>query len=93
MNVIIPIVLILQFISGVYLRFSDLPDWLQNVASVFPLKWLAQGMRAVFLPENFEAFEPGESWNLVGVALATGIWLVLGLVLARLTFRWIRKDS
>ena len=91
--VIIPIVLILQFISGVYLRFSDLPDWLQNVASVFPLKWLAQGMRAVFLPENFEAFEPGESWNLVGVALATGIWLVLGLVLARLTFRWIRKDS
>jgi ABC-2 type transport system permease protein len=91
--VIIPIVLVLQFISGVYLRFSDLPEWLQNVASVFPLKWLAQGMRAVFLPENFEAFEPGEVWNLAGVAIATGIWLVVGLVLARLTFRWIRKDS
>ncbi|MDW4677741.1 ABC transporter permease, partial [Escherichia coli] len=34
--VIVPIVLVLQFISGVYLSFSDLPEWLQNVASVFP---------------------------------------------------------
>ncbi len=91
--VIIPIALVLQFISGVYLGFSQLPEWLQNVASVFPLKWMAQGMRAVFLPENFEALEVGEVWNLGGVAIATGLWLVLGLILARLTFRWIRKDS
>ncbi|BDZ45633.1 hypothetical protein GCM10025866_15420 [Naasia aerilata] len=34
--VIIPIVLVLQFISGVYLVFSQLPEWLQNVASIFP---------------------------------------------------------
>jgi ABC-2 type transport system permease protein len=91
--VIIPIVLILQFISGIYLPFTSLPDWLQNVASVFPLKWLAQGMRAVFLPDSFEALEQGGTWNLPGVAIATGIWLVAGLVLARLTFRWIRKDA
>ena len=91
--VIIPIVLVLQFISGVYLTFTSLPDWLQNVASVFPLKWLAQGMRSVFLPSTFEAAEQGASWNLPGVAIVLGIWLVVGLVLARLTFRWIRKDS
>jgi len=91
--VVIPIVLVLQFISGVYLTFSQLPDWLQNIASVFPLKWMAQGMRAVFLPENFEAAEPGGLWNLEGVALATGIWFVVGLVVCRVTFRWIRKDS
>jgi ABC-2 type transport system permease protein len=91
--VIIPIVLVLQFISGVYIAFSSLPDWLQNFASVFPLKWLAQGMRSVFLPSTFEAAEAGGSWNLAGVAIATGIWLVTGLILARLTFRWIRKDS
>src|SRR5690606_18934049 len=42
--VIIPIALVLQFISGVYLSFSMLPEWLQNVASAFPLKWMAQGM-------------------------------------------------
>jgi len=91
--VIIPIVLVLQFISGVYIQFSALPEWLQNVASVFPLKWLAQGMRAVFLPERFEAAEPGGEWNLMGVLVVSLIWLVVGLIVARLTFRWIRKDS
>ncbi len=91
--VIVPIVLVLQFISGVYLVFSDLPEWLQNVASVFPLKWMAQGMRYVFLPESYEIMEQGESWNLPGVAIALAVWLVLGLVLARITFRWVRKDA
>jgi len=91
--VVIPITLVLQFISGVYLAFSNLPDWLQNFASVFPLKWMAQGMRSVFLPEELVILEPNESWELPGVALVLGLWLVVGLVLARLTFRWIRKDS
>jgi len=91
--VIIPITLVLQFISGVYLSFTQLPDWLQNVASVFPLKWMAQGMRAVFLPDGYSTLEQGGTWDLPGVALVTAIWLVVGLVAARFTFRWIRKDS
>ena len=91
--VIIPIVLILQFISGVYLTFTKLPEWLQNAASLFPLKWLAQGMRSVFLPSTFEAAEAGAVWNLTGVAIVLGIWLVAGLVAARVSFRWVRKDS
>jgi ABC-2 type transport system permease protein len=91
--VIIPITLILQFISGVYLQFSQLPSWLQNFASIFPLKWLAQGMRSVFLPDSFKTLEQGHSWDLGGVVLVTLIWLVVGLVLCRVTFRWIRKDS
>ncbi len=91
--VVIPIVLILQFISGVYLRFDGLPEWMQNLASIFPLKWMAQGMRSVFLPEKFAAFEQGGGWDLGWVAIALGAWLVAGLVLSRLTFRWIRRDS
>lgn len=91
--VVIPIVLVLQFISGVYLAFAGLPEWLQNVASVFPLKWLAQGMRSVFLPDAFEQLEMNESWDHPGILLVCGIWLVVGLVLARVTFRWIRKDA
>lgn len=91
--VIIPITLVLQFISGVYLPFNALPAWLQNVASVFPLKWLAQGMRSVFLPAGYEQVEPGGTWNLGGIAIATAIWLVVGLVVCRITFRWIRKDD
>ncbi|MWB99355.1 ABC transporter permease [Agromyces seonyuensis] len=91
--VIVPIVLVLQFISGVYLQFSALPEWMQNLASLFPLKWIAQGMRAVFLPEEFAAMEPSGAWDLGWVAVALGIWLVAGLVLSRLTFRWIRRDA
>lgn len=91
--VIIPIVLVLQFISGVYIAFASLPEWLQQVASVFPLKWLAQGMRAVFLPSTLEQVEAGADWNLPGIAIACALWLVVGLIAARLTFRWIRKDG
>jgi ABC-2 type transport system permease protein len=91
--VVIPIVLLLQFISGVYLNFAQLPGWLQNVASIFPLKWMAQGMRAVFLPGSFEAAEPSGHWDLGLVALVMGVWLVVGLLLCRFTFRWIRKDG
>ena len=91
--VIIPVTLILQFISGVYLQFNVLPVWLQNFAGLFPLKWLAQGMRSVFLPDSFKVLEQGHEWNLTGVLIATAIWLVVGLILCRVTFRWIRKDS
>jgi ABC-2 type transport system permease protein len=54
---------------------------------------MAQGMREVFLPASFEVLEQGESWNLPGVALACGIWFVVGLIVVRITFRWIRKDT
>jgi ABC-2 type transport system permease protein len=91
--VVIPIVLILQFISGVYLQFYVLPEWMQNLASLFPLKWMAQGMRAVFLPEDFAVLEQNESWDLGWVAVALLIWLVVGLVASKLTFRWIRRDA
>ena len=91
--VVIPTVLVLQFISGVYLQFYLLPEWMQNIASLFPLKWMAQGMRGVFLPESFASLEPSGSWDYGLIALNLGIWLVVGLVLSRVTFRWIRKDG
>ncbi|QNN63977.1 ABC transporter permease [Leucobacter denitrificans] len=90
--VVLPIVLLLQFVSGVYLQFSMLPEWLQNVAGIFPLKWLAQGMRAVFLPEHFAAAEQSGAWDLGLVALNLGIWLVVGLVASLVTFRWQRRS-
>ena len=91
--VVIPLVLFLQFISGVYLPFSQLPSWMQTVASLFPLKWLAQGMRSVFLPDDLKTLEVGGEWNLGLIALVLLGWLVVGLVVSRLTFRWIRKDA
>lgn len=90
--VVLPITLLLQFVSGVYLQFSMLPEWLQNVASIFPLKWLAQGMRAVFLPEHFAGAEQSAAWDLGLVALNLGIWLVIGLVVSLFTFKWVRRS-
>lgn len=91
--VVIPLVLILQFISGVYLNFHLLPGWLQTIAGLFPLKWIAQGMRSVFLPTTFETQEQGGSWNITGIVIALGIWLIAGLIVSRVTFRWIRKNG
>ena len=91
--VIVPILLVLQFVSGVYFTFTALPEWLQNIASVFPVKWAAQGMRSVFLPERFAAAEQQGTWDLGTTALVLLAWTVVGLVAARLTFRWVRRDG
>jgi len=88
-----PIALVLQFISGVFFRFNQLPHWMQAVASLFPLKWMAQGLRSVFLPEVMATQEPAGSWELGRVALVLGAWCVAGLVLCVLTFRWQDRDA
>ena len=86
-----PIALVLQFISGVFFQFSQVPTWLQTIASFFPLKWMAQGLRSVFLPDALAAQEPAGSWELGRVALVLAVWCVAGLVLCVLTFRWQDK--
>ncbi|MFF5174986.1 ABC transporter permease [Micromonospora sp. NPDC000089] len=89
--VVTPVALILQFISGVFFVFTDLPTWMQQVAALFPLKWMCQGLRAVFLPESFGAQEPGGSFELGRVALVLAAWVVIGLALCLTTFRWTTK--
>jgi ABC-2 type transport system permease protein len=80
--------LVLSFISGVYFVFSSLPRSLQHIAALFPLKWMCQGLRAVFLPARALAAEPSHSWELGQVALVLSAWLVISLVLCVRTFRW-----
>lgn len=91
--VVSPVVIVLQFISGVFFIYSELPTWMQNIGAAFPLKWLAQGMRSVFLPGGFESQEVGGSWQLPQTALVLGLWTVVGLVLCMRTFRWYRRDA
>ncbi|GAA5182397.1 ABC transporter permease [Rugosimonospora acidiphila] len=85
---ITPIALVLQFLSGVYFVFTDLPSWLQHVGALFPLKWIAQGYRSVFLPDSFAAQEPAHAWEHGRLALILVLWAVGGLVVAIRTFRW-----
>ncbi|MFY1624681.1 ABC transporter permease [Micromonospora sp. WMMD723] len=89
--VVTPVSLVLQFISGVFFVFTDLPTWMQQVAAFFPLKWMCQGLRAVFLPESFGAQEPGGSFELGRVALVLALWCLIGLALCLTTFRWTTK--
>jgi ABC-2 type transport system permease protein len=86
--VVTPVFVLLQLVSGVFVPFNQLPGWLQQVAAVFPLKWLAQGLRSVFLPDSFTAVEPAGGWELGRVALVLAGWCVAGAMLAALTFRW-----
>ena len=86
--VVSPIVIILQFLSGVFFVFSSLPSWMQKFASIFPLKWLTQGMRSVFLPESFASQEVAHSWEIGRTALVLVVWLVLGTAMAARSFKW-----
>jgi ABC-2 type transport system permease protein len=88
-----PFALVLQFISGVFFQFSSLPTWMQTVASFFPLKWMGQGLRSVFLPDALAAQEPAGSWELGRVALVLAAWCVAGLLLCVSTFRWQDRSA
>ncbi|KAA9150564.1 ABC transporter permease [Amycolatopsis acidicola] len=81
--------LTLQFISGVFVTpITTLPHVMVQVASFFPVKWICQGFRSVFLPDSMAAYEMAGQWELGKVALVLGAWVVAGLLLCRLTFRW-----
>lgn len=80
--------LVLQFVSGVYISVSTIPDWMLDVGALFPLKWLCQGLRGVFLPDSARVLEQAGSWEFGRIALVLAAWCAGGLVLCLLTFRW-----
>jgi ABC-2 type transport system permease protein len=89
--VVSPIVIILQFFSGVFFVFTSLPTWMQQFAAIFPLKWLTQGMRSVFLPADFATQEVAKNWEIGKTALVLVIWLILGLIFAVKKFKWSQE--
>lgn len=86
--IVTPPFLVLQFISGVFFPFNQLPGWMQNAAGIFPLKWLTQGFRYVFLPEDFKVVEQGGQWNLPTIAIALALWVCVAGFLTMATFKW-----
>ena len=86
--------LVLQFISGVYISINTIPGWMLDIGALFPLKWLCQGLRGVFLPDSARVLEQAGSWEFGRTALVLAAWCVGGLVLCLLTFRWkTRRDG
>lgn len=88
-----PPYLVLQFISGVFLQYNQVPGGLRVVASIFPLKWMVQGFRYTFLPEWVAQDDYGGGWQLEQVFLVLAGWLVVSFLLAKFFFRWNREQA
>jgi ABC-2 type transport system permease protein len=71
-------VVMLSFISGVWIPIDTLPSWLQEVGRIFPLYHVAQGMQLSVA---------GFGINADDVA-ALLVWAVVGIVLGSRGFKW-----
>ncbi|MCW7941050.1 ABC transporter [Streptomyces hygroscopicus] len=80
--------LVVQFVSGVYISVNAIPHWMLDIGALFPLKWLCQGLRGVFLPDSAKVLEQAGSWEFGRIALVLAAWCIAGLALCLLTFRW-----
>ncbi len=76
------IVLPLEFISGIFVPSEQIPDWMDRIASVFPVKPLFDSLLAAFDPVTTGI---GVDWGALGVV---ALWGVVGGVLALRYFRW-----
>src|SRR4029079_18616108 len=76
------IVLPLEFISGIFVPADNIPDWMNTVAGVFPVKPLFDSLMAAFDPT---ATGIGVDWGALAVVAA---WGVVGGLVALRRFRW-----
>jgi ABC-2 type transport system permease protein len=76
------IMLPLYFISGVFIPNVSLPGWLRDIAEVFPVQHLADGLHHAFDPSVHGL---GIVWSDLGVL---ALWAALGLAVALRRFSW-----
>lgn len=76
------VVLPLEFISGIFVPSEQIPDWMNSIASVFPVKPLFDSLLAAFDPA---ATGIGVAWADLAVVAA---WGVVGAFFALRYFRW-----
>jgi ABC-2 type transport system permease protein len=81
------IMLPLYFISGVFIPNVNLPAWLQDVAKVFPVQHLSDGLHNAFDPATHGV---GIVWSDLGVL---ALWAAAGLLIALTRFAWTPAAS
>jgi ABC-2 type transport system permease protein len=74
-------IVILSFISGVFIPTDQLPNWLVEIGKVFPLAHLASGLQDALVPGS------GSGVDGANVAILAG-WGIAGLAVAARRFRW-----
>jgi ABC-2 type transport system permease protein len=85
--------LVLEFISGVFVPFTSLSHGLYNFAGIFPLRWIAEGYRSALLPSYFQKVEPNGGWDHGMMALVLLLWCAAGLLISARTFRWTGRGE
>ncbi|VEG27976.1 ABC transporter permease [Actinomyces howellii] len=86
-GIVTPMVIILQFVSGLVLPLSQLPGWMVDIFSVLPVRWAAQLMRQAFLPADFATMEPAGTWETGKALIVVTAWLIGGVVAAMVIAR------
>ena len=77
------VMLPLYFISGVFVATSHLPNWLDHVATVFPVKHLAAALLSAYNPHTSGS-------GIAGIDLViVAAWGVGGLLIALRRFSWM----
>jgi hypothetical protein len=74
-------VMVLGGISGIFYPVQQLWWWVEGLAQVFPMYWIALGMRSAFLPDEAAALEVGGSWRTWETLGVLGAWAVVGALL------------
>lgn len=76
------VVVMLAFVSGVFISVDQLPNWLEAVGKVFPLYHLAEGLQTSLVSgAGSTALNGGNVTSLV-------LWGLAGMVIATRRFRW-----
>ncbi len=75
-------VLMLSFVSGIFIPIDTLPNWLAEIGRIFPLYHLAQGLQTT-VSEN-----PGGIGLNAGDVAVLLLWGLAGLRIATKRFRW-----
>jgi ABC-2 type transport system permease protein len=81
------VVLPLYFISGVFIATSVLPQWLTDIAAIFPVRHLAAALLTAYNPHT-----TGAGFAL-GDLLIVAAWGLAGLVVALRRFTWLPRGA
>ena len=76
------VVLPLMFVSDLFIPMHNAPEWLNVLASAFPVRHFAQALHTAFNPHETGL---GFAWQHLAALAA---WLALGVVVATCWFRW-----
>jgi ABC-2 type transport system permease protein len=79
--------MVLGGISGIFYPVQQLWWWVEGLAQVFPMYWIALGMRSAFLPDEAAALEVGGSWRTWETLGVLGAWAVVGALLTPVLLR------